>query len=165
MLVNIQQTAFILAENYAIFKEAAGIDFHPLQAVFELQDPESVLWKTIFSTDNHTAKGLLYGFGLKNSIFGNWHMRSLNEGLDLPSDKHKDTVVGYLKSLSFNASRPNSKTPFCEEPITHPVLPLFGRVQNDEIAEKYSKEKTAIEKIYSGKDLVEVTLKRLADLE
>ena len=164
-LVNIQQTAFVLAEHYAIFKEAAGMDFHPLQAVFELQDPTSVLWKNIFSLKNHTAKGLLFGFGLKNSLFGNWHLSCLHGQLELPSEHYKETIADYLKNLLCDASSSNHKNSYSEEPLTHCVIPLFKMVPGDEMADKYMKEKAVIERAYRGKDFVEVTLRRLAGFD
>ena len=164
MLINIQQTALLLAENYEIFKNASGMDFHPLQAVFELQNPDSVFWKNIFSMKNHIAKGLLFGFGLKNSIFGNWRFSGLNGTLSLPSDEHREDIVDYLKNLPSNVSRKDPGSPFCDEPLSDLAIPLFGMVPWDETAEKYTKEKDSIEKIYRGQDTVEVTLRRLAGL-
>ncbi|HEY2810067.1 MAG TPA: hypothetical protein VGJ00_01565 [Rhabdochlamydiaceae bacterium] len=165
MLINIQQTAIVMAENYTIFKEAAKMDFHPLEAVFELQNPKSAFWEKVFSLENHIAKGLLFGFGLKNSIFGNWRMSCSNGQLDLPSDNYKESIMDYLKSLPFNMPCHNPKAPFCAEPLRHCIIPLFEMVQGDEMTEKYTKEKAVIERWYNGKDFVEITLKRLAGLE
>ena len=164
MLINIQQTALVLAENYEIFKNAAGMDFHPLQAVFELQNPDSVFWENVFSMKNHIAKGLLFGFGLKNSIFGNWSFSGSNGALALPSDEYRENIVDYLKNLPSNISRKNPDSPFCNEPLYDLAIPLFGMVPWDETAEKYTKEKAFIEKIYRGQDMVEVTLRCLAGL-
>jgi hypothetical protein len=155
MLINIQRTALVLAENYAIFKEASGgMDFHPLQAVFELQDPDSLFWKNVFSMQNHTAKGLLFGFGLNNSLFGNWRFSSSQGKLDLPSDQYRKEIEDYLNNAPFTPTT-NQK------PDLNFTIPLFGAIQGDRIAKKYIKEKDAIEKAYHGKDIVEVTLQRL----
>lgn len=156
ILVNIQHTALVLAENYSIFKEASGgMDFHPLQAVFELQDPDSVFWKNIFSLQNHLAKGLLFGYGLRNSFFGHWSFSSSQGKLTLPSEKYREKVEDYLKSAPFTPT-------FSNQPSTSKLtIPLFGMVPGDKTAKKYAKEKSAIEKIYRGKDIVEVTLQCL----
>lgn len=163
MLINIQQTALVLAEHYEIFKQASGgSDFHPLQAVFDLQDTDSLFWKQVFSKQNHLAKGLLFGFGLKNSLFGNWRFSSLNGGLDLPSEKYRREIEDYLKSSSSMAS-----TLFCaagESSVSEITIPLFGMVRGDGTVGEYAKEKDVIEKIYRGQDIAEVTLKCLAGL-
>ena len=41
---------------------------------------------------------------------------------------------------------------------------ILGTIAGDDTAEKYIKEKVAIERIYRGQDVVEVTLRRLAGL-
>jgi hypothetical protein len=41
---------------------------------------------------------------------------------------------------------------------------VFRTIAGDDTAEKYIKEKVAIERIYRGQDVVEVTLRRLAGL-
>lgn len=160
VLIDIQRTALVLAENYSIFKEASGgMDFHPLQAVFELQDPDSVFWKNIFSLQNHLAKGLLFGYGLKNSLFGHWSFSSSQGKLTLPSEKYREKIEDYLKGTSFKPTMPNQSS------ISNLTIPLFGMVAGDKTAKKYAKEKAAIEKIYRGKDIVEVTLQCLAGQE
>lgn len=160
-LINIKQTALVLAEHYEIFKQAAGgMDFHPLQAVFELQDPNSMFWRNVFSLQNHLAKGLLFGFGLKNSLFGNWRFSSLNGKL-LPSENYKEEIEDYLKSaLSLTSSKQLST--FENGSAINMAIPIFGMLPEDETAQEYAKEKVAIEKIYRGQDIVEVTLQRLA---
>ncbi len=156
MLINIQNTALVLAENYAIFKEASGgMDFHPLQAVFELQDSDSLFWKNIFSLQNHLAKGLLFGYGLENSLFGQWSFSSSQGKLTLPSEAYREEIEEYLKNAPF--------TPTISDNVStsHFTIPLFGIVPQDETAKKYAQEKDSIEKIYRGKDMVEVTLQCL----
>ena len=160
ILINIQRTALVLAENYAIFKEASGgMDFHPLQAVFELQDPDSVFWKNIFSLQNHLAKGLLFGYGLRNSLFGQWSFSSSQGKLNLPSEKYREKIENYLKDAPFAPTIPNQLSVF------NLTIPLFGMVPGDETAKEYAREKAAIEKIYRGKDIVEVTLQCLTGQE
>ncbi len=161
MLADIQQTAVIMAENDTIFKNAAGMEFHPLQAVFELQNPDSVFWKNVFAVQNHLVKGLLFGFGLKNSIFGHWHFTYLNEQLSSQSKDHLgDHIVEYLKNAYYRRSTTPVK--YTEGSLSNFTIPLFGIVDGDDTAEKYKKEKVMIEKIYRGQDFVEVTLQRLA---
>lgn len=159
-LINIQQTALILAENYEIFKEAGGMDFHPLQVVFDAQDLDSLFWHNVFAGENHLAKGLLFGFGLKNSLFGNWKFLSSLERLFLPSEKYKKEVYDYLKNARENLS--TDTIPYGEGSLSNFTIPRFGTVPGDEMAEKYKKEKKAIQKFYRNKDVVEATLQGLA---
>ena len=157
ILANIQRTALVLAENYSIFKEAVGMDFHPLQVVFELQNPHSEFWKRIFKVENHVAKGLLFGFGLKNALFGDWSFKQLHTNTSTELEKE---VAQYLKNTPLHIS--TTPVEVGESSPSNFTIPLFGVVQGDDVAEKYEKEKKEIEKIYLGQDMVEVTLQRLS---
>ena len=159
VLINIQQTALILAKHYEIFKTASGMDFHPLQVVFEAQNPDSLFWKNIFSMKNHLAKGLLFGFGLENSTFFHWSPFYTQHAL---ASGYTEDALEYLESHRFEPS-----TTLVEShtgSLSNFTIPLFGILEGDGTAEKYKKEKIAIEKIYRGQDIVEVTLQRLAGL-
>lgn len=164
MFINIQQTATVLANHYEIFKQAAGgIDFHPLQAVFELQNPDSTFWKNVFSMKNHLAKGLLFGFGLNNSLFGDWSFSYRNGTLVLPSEEYRKEIENYLKDeTGFIPSITHVARD--ESSVSNFTIPIFGMILGDETAEKYAQEKKIIEKIYHNRDIVEVTLQRLFDL-
>ena len=160
MFINIQQVALVLANHYETFKQAAGgIDFHPLQAAFELQDPNSTFWNNVLSMQNHLAKGLLCGFGYRNSLFGDWRCSFQNGKLALPSEAYRKEVENYLEEALFIPST----TPIASGKISlsNFTIPLFGMFPDDETAEKYRREKEIIEKIYRGQDVVEVTLQRL----
>ena len=159
MLVNIQQTSLIMAKNYTIFKNPARMGFHPLQIVFELQNPDSIFWKNVFSIPNHVAKGLLFGFGLRNSIYGDLRFTYSNTKTSSELKKH---IVRHLKSASSAVS--TNQVKIGEGSPSNFTIPLFGAIEGDDTAEKYTKEKIEIEKIYRGQDLVEVTLQRLASL-
>jgi hypothetical protein len=159
IFADIQHTALVLAENYQVFKNASGMEFHPLKEVFELQNPDSVFWKNIFSVPNHLAKGLLFGFGLRNSIFGDWKFTHSNANASSVFEGH---ILDYLKETQLKTSTNQARSG--EASSLNFTIPLFGAVPGDGTAEKYKKEKDEIEKIYRGQDLVEVTLKRLADL-
>ncbi|MBS0620983.1 MAG: hypothetical protein JSS61_05955 [Verrucomicrobia bacterium] len=151
-LANIQEASLVLAENYTIFKEAAGMDFHPLQAVFDLENPNSEFWKKVLSLPNHLSKGLIYGFGFKNALFGTWDLQYSDT---IPSS----ALTNYVKSLPL---KPSAKAvDLGTGSPTHFTIPIFGILEGDDTAKKYEKEKKAIEKIYQGHDLVEVTLQHL----
>jgi hypothetical protein len=159
VLINVQQTALILAENYEIFKNAADMDFQPLQAVFEAKNPDSLFWKNIFSLKNHLVKGLLFGFGLKNSIFFHWRqLCSHAQGVLISED-----ISEYLQDHHFELS--TAPVEFSQGSLSNFTTPVFRTIAGDDTAEKYIKEKAAIEKVYRGQDIVEVTLRRLSGLE
>jgi hypothetical protein len=129
VLVNIQQTALTLAENYAIFKNVAEIDFHPLQIVFELQSPDPIFWKKVLSTPNHLTKGLLFGFGLRNSLFGDWQFSCSKSKTS--TDWGKD-IVDYLKKtppvISTNPTKGEER-----------FMPLFSTVDRDQLTLELAK--------------------------
>lgn len=157
IFANIQRVALVLAENYSIFRETSGMDFHPLEMALELKNPHSVFWNNVFKIDNHLAKGLLFGFGRKNSFFEDWHLKQRSKASSL---QLSEQAVSYLKSIS---SRPS--TPRVEIGKGGPsnfTIPIFGAVEDDEMIGLYEREKKEIEKIYRGKDFVEITLQRFA---
>jgi hypothetical protein len=157
ILANIQKVALVLAENYPIFREASGMDFHPLEMALELQNPHSVFWSNVFKIDNHLAKGLLFGFGRKNSFFEDWNLKRRSKE---PSLSLSGEAVDYLRSVHPRISAERVK--IGEGGPSNFTIPIFGAVEDDEMIELYEKEKQKIEKIYRGKNFIEVTLQRLA---
>lgn len=140
VLVNIQQTALTLAENYAIFKNAAEMDFHPLQVVFELRNPDSIFWRKVLSMPNHLSKGLLFGFGLRNSIFGDWRFscRKAKASIDWGKD-----IVEYLKKAAPVAPANSIK-------LGEGFIPLFGGGHRDDLAQKCARASSEL-----GKDILD----------
>ena len=156
LFINIQKTAIILAENYEIFQQAAGMDFHPLQIVFEAENPNSLFWKKVMSLENHLAKGLLFGFGLKNSIFGHLKFSQEKGNLNIYHEKYRKEIEPFLRQSSLSVSTdivPKGNASF--------HIPLFVSVPGDKTADKYGKEKAIIERKYLNKDIIEVTLNQL----
>lgn len=157
LFINIQKTAIILAENYEIFKQAAGMDFHPLQVVFEAEDPNSIFWKNVMAMNNHLAKGLLFGFGRKNSIFCHWAFSNGNDNLYMPNEKYRKEIDSFLRQSRLSVSTdiiPKGNSSFS--------IPLFGIVEGDETAEKYERERSIIKRKYQNKkNVLEVTLRQL----
>ncbi len=152
IFINIQQTSLVLRENYEVFKQAAGMDFHPLHVVFEAEDPHSVFWKNIMSVENHLAKGLLFGFGYNNSLLGSWSLSKRKEGLTL-FKKEGEKCIPESPSLISTDVVPQGSFTF--------NIPIFGTTPGDETAKKYGRERVAIERKYHNQDIIEVTLKQL----
>lgn len=157
ILANTQRVALVLAESYPIFREASGMDFHPLEMALELQDTHSVFWNNVFKGDNHLAKGLLFGFGRKNSFFEDWNLKKWSKN---PSLQLSEQAVSYLKSIP---SRPSTtRVKIGEGGPSNFTIPIFGAIEDDEMIGLYKKEKKEIEKIYHGNNFVDITLQRLA---
>lgn len=156
LFINIQQTCIVLAENYEIFKQAAGMDFHPLHVVFEAEDPNSAFWKNVMSVENHLAKGLLFGFGYRNSLFGSWAFSGRRGRLALPNEEYRKDVEEFIQEAPTLIS-----TDVIAQGSFSFNIPHFGMVPGDETAKKYGQERVAIEQRYRNKDIIEVTLKQL----
>ena len=160
LFINIPQTAFVLEENYEIFKKASGMDFDPLLVVFEAEDPDSRFWKNVMSMENHLAKGLLFGFGLKNSLVGSQALSGKKREPASSNEEFKregDEFVQQISSLTSIDVVPQGSSSL--------NIPLFSVLPGDETAEKYAKERTSIEQKYRNQDLIEVTFKRLLPMQ
>jgi hypothetical protein len=111
---------------------------------------------------NHLAKGLLFGFGLKNSMFFHWNLLHSNVQQALASNGYAEDVLEYLQSHRFELSAASVK--FRRGSLSNFTIPVFRTIVGDDTAEKYKKEKAAIERMYQRQNEVEVTLGRLAGL-
>ncbi|MDE3045410.1 MAG: hypothetical protein KGJ02_02025 [Verrucomicrobiota bacterium] len=158
ILANIEKTAFVLAENYELFKNYVGIDFHPLQVVFELEDPNSLFWNKVFDFEHphrpggSIAHGLLFGFGKRNALFWTWES-------DLAARNEK--AAAYFKHAPFAFHSFQNKEGELQE-VSELEIPAFKAIEGDETLKRYKREKREIEKLYRGKEFLEVTLKQLS---
>lgn len=165
ILVDVQKTAFVLAENYEVFKKFTGSDFHPLEAAFEIEDPNSRFWNAIFNykkkdseTRDHAlaqiVAGLLFGFGKHNTLFWTWHQEFENK---------KGKVADYLKNAKFPGSIISEPTLSNKDlPLDSLFIPTYRTLEENEMTELYKKELRKIKKLYRGKDFLEVTLLQLS---
>jgi hypothetical protein len=162
ILADIAKTALILAEHYDTFRTVTGMDFHPLQIVFDLKNPDSIFWNRVFSrngsVESHIALGLLYGFGKNNARLFAWQQDPLI----------KDSrVTEFFKSYPlFPTLNVDSHSMSIEELFDRRIgsykIPGFMAMDNDSVLEKYREEKIKIEKIYRGKNFAEITLRALS---
>lgn len=150
-LVNIQQTVFILGKHYAVFRNIVGYDFDPLEKVFELENSDSDFWLQVLN--NHQAHGLLCGFGEKNVLFFEWSRTY---------ETRTGKVASYLNRCPLLMQSPSTykPCPFGSEGPDNFDIPAFQASFEDEIVEQFLQEKAKIQKIYKGKDMLEVTLER-----
>jgi hypothetical protein len=61
------------------------MDFHPLEIVFDIENPKSVFWNKILMGHEekfyaNIAYGLLYGFGKKSILFWIWQEEMESRG-------------------------------------------------------------------------------------
>jgi hypothetical protein len=153
-LVNIATTAGVLQKNYQKFRAAFAKDFDPLDVVFEMEDDRSAFWNTVLDREDLLA--ILLGYGEENGWFF-VKVKEWEEQKDHRGDGKKDH---FLASLSKQTPASNALASF---DVLFPI-PSFGCYAPEEstfLVKKYERERKMIEKIYRGKDFVQVTLDRL----
>jgi len=149
--VDVLRTATLIQDNYELFKKSAEFDFHPLEVVIDMQNPNSVFWNKIRnSKDSPLLWGLLFGYGKLNSCAFFWkHFecpQSCQEAVD---------------SYPFRFSNPSPRGQV-RISLTNFTIPQFVSFSDDdETIIQYEKEREKIKKAYQGKDLVKITLQKL----
>lgn len=146
--VNILNTAHVIEEHYTLFRKIIGFDFNPLQAVLEINKKDSKFWKKV--QKNALLNGILFGFGKKNALTFHW--------------KHFDhpvTCKHFLESMEHHFSNAPIQRKEAYSIQDFPIPAFISFDENDEIVEKYKKERAYIQEVYKGKDFLDVTLKRL----
>lgn len=150
--VNIQQTALTIQQNYDLFKRYVGEDFDPLEVVFEIENPDSLFWKE--SLHNSVLLGILFGFGVQNSFCFEWKYWSY------PDENKK--MEKFLDSLKSRFEQDHRE--FTLPSPSHFSLPAFASFSDkneDEVIQKYKMERDEIQKIYRGKNFLDLTLQKL----
>jgi len=152
LVVDIKKLALVIADHYEVFKKAVGFDFDPLEMVFDIQNPDSTFWNTVFELDNHVTKGLIFGYGKKNSYFFQWK-----------NQNNEQKINNYLKNVSLYPSTTCDAQRLTKGNISNFSIPFFYYVEGDQTVKIYETEKKEIEKTFRKKDIVEVILQRLTD--
>lgn len=139
-VINIENTFNIFKKHYEYFKTLYGKDFDPNSEIFSLET-DSSFWKCVFK--DHTAQGLLFGYGEKNAKLFAQAMREkkIYDDFDLSTKQKIDP---------FKATK------------HHFTIPLFRSLEDEEMIQIYKKEQKKIKKIFRGKDILDVTLKKLS---
>lgn len=147
--VNTQQLALTLQMNYELFRRETGMDFDPVEVVFNMEKWPN-FWEEIFDNpalDNAALIGILFGYGFENSFCFQWKWWSSPE------------LEKFANSLHFHFSDQQQSG---EATLDHLSLPVFASFsKHDKMIEKYKKEREEIKKTYVGKDFLDVTLKKL----
>lgn len=139
------KVANAISENYSIFKNAAGFDFDPSHEAFQIEKG-SLFWDKI--NGNPIAYGILFGFGIKNSLKFYWEHWGQPENLE----RFANCVPPYVSdSLADGKSS-----------LENLILPAFmSFFEEDEVIERYKKEREAIRSEYQGKNFLDYTLRKL----
>lgn len=148
LFVNIEMTIRTLLEYYDDFRRVLGLDFDPLQVVFEVENSDSPFWKKV-AIEGHSLLGILLGYGRDNAWFFEWNMKYEGEQnkignffRTLPSKFDGDRYIRYPDPQDF--------------PL--PIFKSFGLHPNTQLISQYRKEQKQIKKLYRGKDDVDVAL-------
>lgn len=170
VFADVRKTALVLAENYDFFKSFTGMDFHPLEIVFDLENPDSIFWNHIFDLEDreisrreqfneNMAFGLLFGFGKANSLLFSWRSEIGEKGGKgtefFKSMPLKGSLDGFGENNLVWANF------LYEQGINEFLIPGFATFEDDEIVERYNKERKKIQATYHGRDFLEVTLEQL----
>ena len=171
LFADVLKTAYVLEENYHFFKTFAGRDFHPLEIVFELENPDSSFWGKLFNMnmeeiataeekrDANMALGLLFGCGKKNALAYTWKCDQGKKEGKMGELLKKVTCQG-----SFNERDKTSvlwSQIFQEEGFDAFLIPGFITLEEDGAVERYKEERKTIQAKYRGRDFLEVTLNQL----
>ena len=148
--VNILKTAIVIQENYDSFRRVVGFDFNPLEIVFEMNSQDSKFWQSIRNNNCSHLWGLIFGYGKTNSYAFHW------KNFD-----HTKSCEDFFKEFHCTSSNNtvSGKANFSIKTLDIP--PFMSFEENDEIIERYQREKTRIQKLYSRKNFLDLTLDRL----
>ncbi len=145
--VNILETAHVLRQHYALFKEAVGADFDPFEMACDFKNIDSPFWEK--ARGNAALYGILFGFGERNSWFFQWKYFTKNL---------KNMPVA--DAISFKASDEPRCGKYSITDFSLPIFMIFSE-RTDEMVETYKKEREEIKNIYKRQDFLELTLKKL----
>jgi hypothetical protein len=148
--VDLTKVALVLQENYNTFKRELGLDFDPLNESLSIEQG-SEFWDKTF--DNPALLGLLLGYGLKNSFCFQWKYCNL-------ADTHEKLAESIL--FRFSDKPQGGKATF--DKLSLPIFASFSEGE-DEVIEKYKREREIIREMYDDKDFLVLTLQKLTRAE
>jgi hypothetical protein len=136
-LMNVERVKEILHRHHLAFQTKTGARFDSDKVVHEFGNPRSSFWSQVLA--DHYLTGLLFGYGEEN----------ITHFLDRITDQEGDRQF----SDEFDASATPTKFP----------IPMFAISSEDKTAARYREQRKRIQSEYCGKDIVDVTIKRLAN--
>ncbi len=142
---DIPKIALTLEKYYDIFKRYKGTDFDPIAEAFNIDKESSFLNENLL---NSITIGLLYGFGLQNSLFFEWKY----DGTLSNHYGFQESLQSHFSDISYYGGE-----------LRHLRIPVFASYSflKDPIIEKYEKEKREIQQIYKGKNFLDFTLQQM----
>ncbi len=147
---DLTKVALILQENYNTFKRETGLDFDPLKESLKIQNG-SEFWDKTFG--NPALLGILLGYGIKNSFCFQWKYGDLPEG----HQQLAETLV-----FQFSDKPQGGKATF--DKLSLPIFASFSQGE-DEVIEKYKREREVIQASYEDKDFLNLTLQKLTQID
>ena len=149
--VNVEMTLRVLLKYYEDFRRVLGYDFDPVQVVFEVEKRDSPFWNGV--VNSHALQGILLGFGRDNAWFFDWE-RKYREA--------PDQIGDFFRSLPFIVSDiSQSIANYDSQHFSLPVFGICGIDPDKKLVIRYKKERKWIQKIYKGRDEVDVALEWL----
>ena len=147
---DLTKIALLLQENYAHFKRETGLDFNPLAESLALEKG-SEFWTKTFECP--ALVGLLLGYGMKNSFCFQWKYCNLPQ----THEKFADSIL-----FQFSDQPQSGKATFDKLPL--PIFASFAEGE-DEVVEKYKREREIIREAYDEKDFLTLTIQKLTQAE
>lgn len=148
--VDLTKVALVLQENYTTFKREIGLDFDPLREALAIEQG-SEFWDRTFA--NPALLGLLLGYGMKNSFCFQWKYCDLSEA----RERLAESLL-----FRFSDKPQGGKANF--DRLSLPIFASFSEGE-DEVVEKYKREREVIRAMYEDKDFLTVTLQKLIQVE
>jgi hypothetical protein len=138
MLVNLNNVRNLLQSHQKTFQEHLKMVIDAEQILQQLDQPSSAFWSTVFK--DHYLAGLLYGFDEESIRQFDKTIRSSSVERNRFSDDHS----GFVSIESF-------------------PLPVYAIFPGDTRLTEYAKQREQIQKLYKGRDFMEVTLRRMTE--
>ncbi len=148
-LVNKLSVKDILNRYYFLFTKSLGREFNVNTVIEQIDDPKSLFWTHMVNCDyGHICMGLLYGFGLENTM--KFEKRSISDSFE--TGYLLDEPEGVLLNLGFTK----------EVSVNDLLLPHYRLFFDpDPVLEHYKKERARIQKEYKDADLRQLLIDAL----
>lgn len=142
---NVKSTISTLRRHYEVFKKILQSDFDPNEVVQKLYEDTPAIWKKLLL--DHEAKGILFGYGIKNAH----RFKKMME----------TTISQNIKASENNDPRLKAECYLHGSPFRIPIFAMLDELESRKLVSNYKKERDKIVEAYSDKNFLEVTLKKL----
>ncbi len=151
LFIHVPYLIHTLKKYYREFSQITEIQFDVDTILNSIEDKNSVFWKKVFT--NHYLHGLLLGYGERNAYLFDWVKKET-----LPLE-----FVSILRFPELSRLNNHAKQVLKKKVSTEDLpIPYFVSFEiNDEVVERYSKEREKIISFMKDKDLSSFVLKCL----